>query len=141
MSAPRTANVNVTLPDEHSGGGTFPCPLCEVELDLRNSRRLKPYCVCNACGVQLFFRGRAGIARLRELLKREQTITGALANTAAAVIAFRRLERLRAQKASLEDQRAFFSRDQDLENAISTIERQIERAQDSLRAMADRDAR
>jgi hypothetical protein len=42
----------------------FPCPLCQRDLDIRVSKKRKPYCVCARCGVQLFIRGKEGISRL-----------------------------------------------------------------------------
>src|SRR5688572_9627805 len=62
-------NVNVTLESaQKSTSATFPCPLCRTALELRRSRANKPYCVCNPCGVQIFFRGKKGIARLGEFV-------------------------------------------------------------------------
>lgn len=46
----------------------FPCPLCTEGLDIRQSKKGKPYVVCNACGVQLFVRNEAGIRRFEQLI-------------------------------------------------------------------------
>ena len=71
------ANVNVMLARPDSAlPRTFPCPLCGSRLDVRESRAKKPYCVCNGCGVQVFIRGKTGIARLSEFLAREQPAAG-----------------------------------------------------------------
>ena len=45
----------------------FTCPLCYAGLLLKSSKKGKPYCVCNMCGIQIFFRGRAAIERLGRL--------------------------------------------------------------------------
>ena len=45
----------------------FPCPLCTIGLEVRESKKDKPYVVCNSCGVQLFVRLPQGISRFREL--------------------------------------------------------------------------
>lgn len=42
----------------------FPCPLCQKELEIKISKKQKPYCVCIDCGIQLFIRGKEGISRL-----------------------------------------------------------------------------
>jgi len=65
------ANVNVTLDKR-----TFPCPLCAAPLDVRRTFRDKPYCVCQSCGVQIFFRGTKGISRLRKLLDEHERLIG-----------------------------------------------------------------
>jgi len=44
----------------------FPCPVCKRDLDIRVSKKQKPYCVCTDCGVQLFVRGKRGIARFEK---------------------------------------------------------------------------
>ncbi len=43
------------------GKRTFPCPVCTTPLDVRESKKGKPYLVCDYCGVQMFVRGPAGI--------------------------------------------------------------------------------
>ena len=40
----------------------FPCPVCLRPLDVRTSKRDKPYVICSLCGVQMFVREKAGIA-------------------------------------------------------------------------------
>lgn len=44
----------------------FPCPLCQKGLDIRISKKQKPYCICSSCGIQLFIRERDGIERLEK---------------------------------------------------------------------------
>jgi hypothetical protein len=122
-------NVNVTLASDHSTvPRTFPCPICGTSLDVRDSRTGKPYCVCTSsdCGLQIFFRGKNAIARLRDLLDREQSFNGP---TTPAVAAFTRLEQLRAQKNALEHKRGLIFTDDDLERTISAVEKDIERVQ------------
>ena len=45
----------------------IPCFLCGKEVDIRYSKREKPYLVCDPCGVQIFVRGKSGISRLSSL--------------------------------------------------------------------------
>ena len=132
-------NVNVTWgPDDASGPRTFPCPTCAARLDLRRSRKNKPYCVCNGCGIQLFFRGKAGIARLREFLNHERPAKGPSAAAVASLIAFGRLEQLRAQKEELRAKRPLFSTDKPLENAIAAVEHEMAHVQRRLEALSRR---
>jgi predicted RNA-binding Zn-ribbon protein involved in translation (DUF1610 family) len=47
----------------------FPCPICGEGLEVRTSKKGKPYVVCYACGMQMFVRTVPGIQRLEELAK------------------------------------------------------------------------
>ena len=51
----------------------FPCPVCGEALDVRESKKDKPYVVCDACGVQMFVRNEAGIRRLEQLVQAAKT--------------------------------------------------------------------
>ena len=55
-------------------GKPFPCPLCGGALPVRMSLKQKPCCLCNDCGIQLFFRGKAGIKRLHNLLQSAEPV-------------------------------------------------------------------
>ena len=48
--------------------GQIHCPVCNTPLELKESKKLKPYCLCLECGIQIFIRGKIGISRLRKLL-------------------------------------------------------------------------
>jgi hypothetical protein len=48
-------------------GKPFACPVCKMGLRIKISRKEKPYCMCLECGIQIFFRGQAGIQRLHEM--------------------------------------------------------------------------
>ena len=47
----------------------FPCPVCLRLLDVRTSKRKKPYVICSPCGVQMFIRERAGIEAFDALVE------------------------------------------------------------------------
>jgi predicted RNA-binding Zn-ribbon protein involved in translation (DUF1610 family) len=88
---PDEVNVNVMLrqtkpSDELFNGNQFPCPLCGLAMDIRISRRGKPYCHCDTCGIQLFFRGKNGIERLKQVLKSEALICSKDAAASQAII-------------------------------------------------------
>jgi len=51
----------------------FPCPICSMPQDVRGSKQGKPYITCNTCGVQVFVRGKLGIAAVERLLDRART--------------------------------------------------------------------
>ena len=48
----------------------FPCPVCTLPRDVRQTKKHKPYIVCDPCGIQLFIRGPAGIEEFNRLLER-----------------------------------------------------------------------
>jgi DNA-directed RNA polymerase subunit RPC12/RpoP len=136
------ANVNVTLADDSAipPYRRFPCPSCGVHLELRESRSKKPYCVCNTCGVQVFFRGKVGISRLSKLLDEHERLIGSPITVAApAIAAFDRLEQLRAHKNELERRRPLIFSDNDLEHTILAVDREIARLQLVLEQMSSAD--
>lgn len=55
------------------GQRRFPCPLCGEGLDVRESKKRKPYVICNPCGVQLFVRGEKGIRRFAQLVEKAES--------------------------------------------------------------------
>jgi len=65
-----TADANVTLENQHDEGKNqyFPCPICGEMREVSYSKRSKPYCTCNDCGVQLFIRGKIGIRKFENLI-------------------------------------------------------------------------
>ncbi len=48
----------------------FPCPVCVRALDVRLTKKNKPYVTCDPCGVQMFIRGPEGIEGLQRLIQR-----------------------------------------------------------------------
>lgn len=47
----------------------FPCPVCMRAREVRPTKNGKPYLICDACGVQVFVRGAAGIEEFHRLLQ------------------------------------------------------------------------
>ena len=46
----------------------FPCPVCDQGLEIRETKKDKPYVVCDPCGMQLFVRNETGISRFERLV-------------------------------------------------------------------------
>ena len=132
-------NVNVMLEKPERGsnllGKPFPCPLCAVTLELRITRKQKPYCVCMECGLQLFFRGKVGIARLERIVEDQLLVAGSWSTTNTPELLFNRIQNLKQRKAELERKQRLFFPDSDLENAIQAIDKEIERAQGELQRL------
>lgn len=51
----------------------FPCPVCGIALQVRQTKKQKPYIVCDPCGLQMFVRGASGIGRFEGLLSHAQS--------------------------------------------------------------------
>lgn len=115
-------NVNVTLENQDLTGKLFPCPVCGASLSLRLAQTGKPYCHCDSCGIQLFFRGANGIQKLRKIVQAEVLTSGA----SRATLFYNRLQQLKEQKQSLEDQQGFIFRNQDLDQTIAKLQTEIE---------------
>jgi hypothetical protein len=131
------ANVNVTLEPAGSQGNPlfgkkYPCCLCGNGLEIRVTRKSKPYTTCLGCGIQTFFRAKTGIKRLMEIVSSNILITGKGSQTELAVILFNRIQQLRAQKKELEQTQGLIIRDPDLENAIRAVDNEIKRVQGEL---------
>jgi hypothetical protein len=142
----RAANVNSTLGGSDGGGNGmagkfFPCPVCGSSLGIRIARTQKPYCVCIDCGIQIFFRGKTGIARLNKILENDMLIAGIDSNANTAVILFNRIQHLKRQKADLEVKQGLIIRDSDLKNAIRAVDIEIERVQGELEKLGRKTSR
>ena len=130
-------NVHVTLdrvvPRDHPlFGRRFPCCVCGAGLEIRISRKQKPYTTCLSCGIQTFFRGKTGIQRLLGIVKSEMLITGEGSKTESAVILYNRIQQLRAQKKELEANQGLIIRDADLDSVIRVVDNEIQRVQGEL---------
>jgi len=113
-------------------GKPFGCPLCGMVLLVKIARTQKPYCVCDLCGIQIFFRGKAGIKRLRDLLRMEKPVPEEIPGSTLAVNLYNRLGKLKQQRDELEQQQGIIFKDHDLANAIVAIEAEIKKVQSSL---------
>ena len=136
-----SANVNVTLgpsgsTNEKLLGKEFPCPVCGAAMPIRLTCAQKPYCHCLSCMLQLFFRGKTAIQRLEKIIESGILIAGDNSSTNMAITLYNRVRLLKTQKLQLEEKRSLFFSDDDLENAISFIQIEIERLQSNLQSMA-----
>ena len=135
-------NVTLEIQDnqaEELRGKPFACPVCGMVLPVKIARTQKPYCVCLLCGIQIFFRGKAGIKRLRDLLRMEKPVPDEIPGSTVAVNLYNQLEKLKQQRDDLEQQQGIIFKDPDLANAILAIEAEINKVQLRL-AKAKKDA-
>jgi DNA-directed RNA polymerase subunit RPC12/RpoP len=139
-------NVHVTLepadPQENPlFGKKYPCSVCGNALEIRFTRKNKPYTICLDCGIQTFFRGKAAIKRLTEIVTSKVLIAGNGSKTELAVLLFNRIQQLRAQKKQLAEKQGLIFPDLDLENALQAFENEIKRVQGELAELAERKTR
>ena len=123
---------NVTCDAQDFLGKPFPCPLCNMELRLKISCKQKPYCMCLECGIQIFFRGLAGIARLLEMIRSEEAVVLEFSGPARAISLYRRLQHLKRQKDALEKKQGLFNYDRDRDKVIDALDVEIERVRTEL---------
>jgi hypothetical protein len=55
-------------------GARFPCCICSAPLEVRETKKGKPYVICDPCGLQMFVRNGEGIRRFQILLAETQDI-------------------------------------------------------------------
>jgi hypothetical protein len=107
-------------------GKPFPCPVCNTDLWLKISSKQKPYCMCLECGIQIFFRGQAGIKRLYEMIRSEEAVAAEFDGPARAISLYHRLQYLKRQKQHLEDKQGIFFRDPVRDKVIKSLDVEIE---------------
>jgi hypothetical protein len=120
-------------------GRPFPCPVCNMALRLKSSRKGKPYCMCLECGIQIFFRGQEGIQRLHKMIRSEEAVAAEFNGPARAISLYNRLQGLKRQRKGLEDQQGIIFRDSDRDKVIVALEAEIERVQAELEKEVEHD--
>ena len=113
-------------------GKPFPCPVCNVSLRLKISRKEKPYCMCMDCGIQIFFRGQAGIKRLHKIIRAEEAVAAEFNGPARAVSLYNRLQGLKLQRDRLQEKQGFVFRDSDTDKLIEALDAEIEHVRSEL---------
>src|SRR5437867_2116621 len=120
-------------------GKPFPCPVCNVSLRLKISSKQKPYCMCLECGIQIFFRGQAGIQRLWKMIRSEEAVAAEFNGPARAISLYNRLQGLKRQKDRLEDKQGIIFRDADRDRVIEALNAEIERVRSELEKEIEND--
>ena len=124
---------NVTFSGQDFLGKPFPCPACNMELRLKISCKQKPYCTCLECGIQIFFRGQAGIVRLHEMIKAEEAVVLEFSGPARAISLYNRLQHLKRQKEMLEKKHGRIFRNSDVVQVIEALDVEMQRIRDELK--------
>jgi len=113
-------------------GRLIPCFLCGNGLEVRTSKRRKPYFICDPCGVQVFIRRESGISRLNKLLQSVSSLTvdfsnaqGGVANLLAQI---NRLAELKAKLTEVQNKQGlmeFLTGDGSMALAEKAIKKEI----------------
>jgi hypothetical protein len=119
-------------------GRKIPCQLCGAPLEMCTSCKGKPYCTCQDCGIQTFYRGKKGIQRLNELLDREILVARSEGEIISAVVLFNRLQQLRVVKRELEAKQGLIILDPDLMHAIQALDYEMKSVQGELKKMSQK---
>jgi hypothetical protein len=122
---------------EDFSGKPFSCPVCNIGLRIKISKKQKPYCMCLECGIQIFFRGQAGIQRLYELIRSEAAVAAEFNGPARAIFLYNRLQSLKRQQRQLEDKQGVIFRDSDRDRVIQSLNTEIERVRLELEREAE----
>ena len=119
-------NVNVR---ELSKTSFLPCFLCESTLGKRTSKNKKPYFVCDDCGIQLFVRGKRGIARLEQLFTHLAENNQSLPRNSARFSQFRNLvtevDELRAEIKRVDNEISFIFPENELVRARDALQKRL----------------
>lgn len=107
----------------------FPCPICKRMVIVEYAKTGKPYCKCNDCGVQLFVRGKDGIARLKKLLG-EVEVRG---NSKDLINTVDYFNTLRERLEEVQEEKPLFTVDPDLELQEKAIKQQLDKLRQSLK--------
>lgn len=135
-------NVNVTLDQpspqvEKPLVEWFPCPLCSSPMPIRlTGKKQKPYCHCLSCMLQIFFRGKVAIERLRKLIESGILVSGDNSPSDMALTLYNRIQMLHLQVDQLKAKRSLLFSNEDLENVISAFQNEIAHLQDNLKTIA-----
>jgi hypothetical protein len=134
-------NVNVTLAQQRCSppglaDALFPCPLCGAGLPILASKRGKPYSVCDFCGLQVFVRGKNGIARLQQMADTGILVAPRKESASYALNLYNRLKQLELQRNELRSKGGIFFVDQDTQNAIQIVDAELEKVQGELAKIA-----
>ena len=118
-------------------GKPFACPVCNTALQIKITLKKKPYCMCLDCGIQIFFRGQAGIRRLHEMIRSEEAVAAEFDYPARAISIFNHLQHLKRQKKAFEEEQGIFNFDSDRQKVIDALDNEIARIREALEEAAN----
>ena len=131
---------NVAAPGNPDfSGKMLLCPTCGIGLPINLTYKGKPYCTCNDCGLQLFFRGKLGIALLQASLSSTKFTSGYHNLGGDPLALVNKLEKLQEQKRQLEEKQGLIFKNQAIDDAIALVSKDISGIEKTLKKMAGRE--
>ena len=119
--------------------GRIPCFLCGIELEVRHSKRDKPYLICDPCGVQIFIRREKGIDLLKGLLnflsQKETALYGLGVGVPRLFVLINQLEVLEEKRKNIESKVSvldWLDPKNGSSEAIQVLEREIQKIRKAL---------
>ena len=107
----------------------IPCFLCGGAIEVRNSKKNKPYFICDPCGLQAFIRRDRGVDKLKEWMEgKGEAYKKKSGGFILELVA--NLEALKAKLKEVEDKQGLLFLDKDKEFIISSLKAEM----DSLKA-------
>jgi len=94
----------------------LPCFLCDRQLEIKSSKRKKPYFICDPCGLQAFVRKEQGIQLLAEMTTPVLEIENGVLKTLS------QLKRVNQRIEDIEGDKPWFSEDAELELAQKALQ-------------------
>jgi hypothetical protein len=113
----------------------FPCFLCGEFIEIKYSKRNKPYFICDPCGLQAFIRRDKGINRLNKLKGNKSFNSPEIKNSPNLILNWvNQLEKLREKLKEIGDKGGFFEfiPDKEREKSKKVIQEEINRIKGKL---------
>ena len=107
----------------------FPCPVCRKMLVVSYTKKYKPYCTCNDCGVQLFVRGKKGIYIFKKLLGDPQLRS----ESKDLINDIDYFNRLKEKLEEIQEEKPIFGTDSDLEIQEKLVLHQLSKLRKNMR--------
>ena len=113
-----------------------PCFLCGDMVEIKYSKRQKPYLVCNSCGVQVFIRGKTGIALLKNWKNPVNSQTQPASQPSLVLELVGQLEKFKISLKNTEESQSGWMTFMGENPAVDAIKSEIEKIENQLRELA-----
>ncbi len=117
----------------------IPCFLCGKYVPVKDTKRDKPYFICDDCGLQVFVRCKPGIARFKRLLSEYRNRPSAFMAQEQRIYRYMqllsRMSELKGLYKKLEEPQylsEYFFIDSEKEQALKSIRKKIKHCEDQL---------
>jgi hypothetical protein len=118
----------------------IPCFLCQQDIEIKSSKRGKPYLVCNSCGIQTFIRGKKGIKLFSDLITSINTKENQEFNSRFLQLTALqgKINKFKAKRDKIKNDAAFWELmfpDKNRETIIASLDQEINRLEAELHSI------